>query len=163
MDQSTPPFTFSHLNRLQLAAAYYTFLNHLRSAGLRMVYVGTFFCCLTFVSFQHPFAFLPFLLIGLWLVCYGFAIHRSAVLLHPSIFDRAFMTIGLFNAGLLVYETLMFPPAPGQIARSSIGLPIQAIIWFVFPWLYKRNLKHTPVAPDAEALRWLKQIVQGMR
>lgn len=163
MSQSSPSFTLNHLHRLQLAAGYYTFLNLLRAAGLRMVYFGSFFCCLAFVSLRYPFGFLPFLLIGLWLVWYGFAIHRSALLQNQSLFDRAFIAIGLLNAFLLLYETLMFPPASGQIARSSIGLPIQAIIWFVFPWLYKRSLKHVPPAPDPEALGWLKQIAQELR
>lgn len=163
MSQSFPSLTFTNLHRLQLAAADYTFRNLLRAAGLRMVYFGSFLCCLMFVSLRYPFGFLPFLLLGLWLVWYGFAIHRAAVLRNQSLFDRAFIAIGLFNACLLLYETLMFPPASGQIARSSIGLPIQAIIWFVFPWLYKRNLKQAPPAPDPEVLRSLKQIVQEMR
>jgi hypothetical protein len=66
------------------------------------------------------------------------------------------------NGAVCITELLVEPPAPGQIPRSAIGLPMQAVIWFFFPYLYTRSLKHLPPAPDAGHQQWLEQLVRAV-
>ena len=155
--------TLNQLHRLQGAAAYHTLRSQLRSAGLPMVGVGGLLCGLTFLSLSYLFAFLPLLLFGLWLISYGLTIIKWEVLPRPSIFDQTLIGIVVMTIGILLYETVVFSPAAGHIARSTIALPIQLIVWFLFPWRYKRALQRMPTRPAANDMQWIEQIVQELR
>lgn len=138
------------INKLQRASATVSYQQTIRTFSQRTFFVGIFFFFLGAISYTNPFAAIPPVVIGIWLVVYAATMRNVPPPKAFRIGDTSGIIAFACNSLILLYEIAVYTRTSGELPRALPGIFLFIIAFGFVHFTYKRTAQFAPPPFDKD-------------